>query len=86
MKQSISTKITVFFAVTLFLVCITFIAFGKFQTNRIISQIQTNQINAINYITELYNNDILLQNIETYFNKFNLELIQDKNLILNSTR
>ena len=83
MKQSISTKVTVFFAVTLFLVCITFIAFGKFQTNRIISQIQTNQINAINYITELYNNDILLQNIETYFNKFNLELIQDKNLIQN---
>lgn len=83
MKQTISKKITIFFAIAIFLVCIAFIAFGKYQTNRAISQIQTNQVNAINYIIELYDNDIVLQNIEKYFNKFNLILVKDKNLIQN---
>ena len=44
---------------------------------------QANQINAINYLLELYDRSIPPQDIQQYFKNFGLELVKDKNVMVN---
>ena len=78
MKHSLTTKITIFFVIALMLVCVLFITFGRIQMNKALSRMQANQINAINYLLELYDRSIPPQDIQQYFKNFGLELVKDK--------
>ncbi|MBQ9875550.1 MAG: HAMP domain-containing protein [Campylobacter sp.] len=83
MKHSLTTKITIFFVIALMLVCVLFITFGRIQMNKALSRMQANQINAINYLLELYDRSIPPQDIQQYFKNFGLELVKDKNVMVN---
>ena len=83
MKHSLTTKITIIFVIALMLVCVLFITFGKIQMNKALARMQANQINAINYLLELYDRSVPPQDIQQYFKNFGLELVKDKNVMVN---
>ena len=83
MKHSLITKITVFFVIALILVCTLFVTFGRIQMSKALGAMQANQINAVNYLLELYKRNTPPSDIEQYFSNFGLELFKDKNVILN---
>ena len=83
MKHSLITKITVFFVIALILVCTLFITFGRIQMSKALGAMQANQINAVNYLLELYKRNTPPSDIEQYFSNFGLELVKDKNVIQN---
>ena len=83
MKHSLITKVTVFFVIALILVCMLFITFGRIQMSKALGAMQANQINAVNYLLELYKRNTPPSDIEQYFSNFGLELVKDKNVIQN---
>ena len=82
MKHSLTTKITIIFVIALMLVCVLFITFGKIQMNKALSRMHANQVNAINYLLELYDRSVPPQDIQQYFKNFGLELVKDKNVMV----
>lgn len=83
MKHSLIKKISVIFIIAFVLVCVLFISFGKMQTNKAMSQIQSNQLNAVNYLLGLYEKATPPTDIEQYFRNFGFELVKDKNIVTN---
>ncbi|MBO7475799.1 MAG: sensor histidine kinase, partial [Campylobacter sp.] len=83
MKHSLTTKITIFFVIALVLVAVLFITFGRIQMSKALARMQANQINAINYLLELYDRSVPPQDIQQYFKNFGLELVKDKNVMVN---
>lgn len=81
MKGSLGSKITTIFIIVSFLVCVLFVTFSKIQTNKELNQMQTAQLNSINYLIELYNKGTPPSDIQSYFKTFNLQIVKDKNLI-----
>lgn len=83
MKHSLINKITISFVIILLLVTALFMTFGMMQMNRTLARLQTNQVNAVNYLIDLYNRSTPPRNIEQYFKNFGMEFVKDKNLITN---
>ncbi|MCR8684115.1 ArsS family sensor histidine kinase [Campylobacter ureolyticus] len=83
MRYSLSTKISVVFAIAFGLVCILFITFGRIQLNQAFDRMTVAQINSINYLLGLYERNTPPENLDEYFSNFNLVATKDKNLISN---
>ena len=83
MRYSLSTKISVVFAIAFGLVCILFITFGRIQLNQAFDRMTVSQINSINYLLGLYERKTPPENLDEYFSNFNLTATKDKNLISN---
>ncbi|MDU5325585.1 HAMP domain-containing protein, partial [Campylobacter ureolyticus] len=83
MRYSLSTKISVVFAIAFGLVCILFITFGRIQLSQAFDRMTVAQINSINYLLGLYERNTPPENLDEYFSNFNLVATKDKNLISN---
>lgn len=84
MRYSLSTKISVVFAITFSLVTVLFVTFGKIQLGQAFERMKISQINSVNYLLSLYEKGTPPGDIEQYFKNFNLEIVKDKNLISNA--
>lgn len=83
MKYSLSTKISIVFAIAFGLVCLLFITFGKIQINQAIERMTSSQVNSINYLLNLYEKATPPSDIEEYFSNFGLTVAKDQNLVTN---
>lgn len=86
MKNSITTKITIIFAIAFSLVCILFLTFAKVEREHAIEKVRDKQISAINYLLALYERANPPQDLSHYFRNFGLEYVGSKNLILSVTQ
>lgn len=80
-RQSLSTKITFVFAISFVLVCILFMLLYKVQHEKILDLMQERQFQSMNYLLQLYRQQIPPQNVEAYFNSFGLKRVENKNLM-----
>ena len=80
-RHSLSTKITINFAISLFLLGILFVLLMKFENEKKMEAMQERQFQSINYLFQLYKNNTPPKDIEAYFNYFGLKRVQNQNLM-----
>ncbi|CUU84663.1 HAMP domain-containing histidine kinase [Campylobacter hyointestinalis subsp. hyointestinalis] len=80
MRYSLSTKITVIFAIGFSVICILFSMFAKLQHESMLDKVKENQYNAINWLLALYKKSNMPEDWEEYFKNFNLSYVTDLNL------
>ncbi|AQW82231.1 ArsS family sensor histidine kinase [Campylobacter pinnipediorum] len=78
MKYSITTKITIIFAIAFSLVCILLITFSNIEKEHLIEKARDKQINAINYLLALYERANPPQDLSHYFRNFGLIYVDKK--------
>ena len=54
MKYSITTKITIIFAIAFSLMCLLFVTFANIQQESALEKLKDKQISAMNYLVALY--------------------------------
>ncbi|EAI5646577.1 HAMP domain-containing histidine kinase [Campylobacter fetus] len=80
MKYSLTTKITVIFAIGFTVICALFFMFSKLQHKSVLDKVKENQYNSINWLLSLYKKSNMPEDWEQYFKNFNLAYIKDPNL------
>ncbi|QQF51911.1 ArsS family sensor histidine kinase [Campylobacter fetus] len=80
MKYSLTTKITVIFAIGFTVICALFFMFSKLQHESVLDKVKENQYNSINWLLSLYKKSNMPEDWEQYFKNFNLAYIKDPNL------
>ena len=80
MKYSITTKITIIFAIAFSLMCLLFVTFANIQQESALEKLKDRQISAMNYLVALYERGNPPRDLEHYFKNFNLEYVGNKNL------
>ncbi|CAD7286842.1 hypothetical protein LMG7974_00111 [Campylobacter majalis] len=80
-RYSITTKITIIFAIAFSLVLALIITFYKIEQERALDKVRDRQINAINYLLALYERANPPQDLSHYFRNFGLEYVSNNNLI-----
>lgn len=80
MKYSITTKITIIFAMAFSLVCILFFTYANIQHENAIERVRDKQASAINYLLALYERANPPQDLVHYFKNFGLNYVGSKNL------
>lgn len=81
-RYSITTKITIIFAIAFSLVLALIITFYKIEQERALDKVRDRQINAINYLLALYERANPPQDLSHYFRNFGLEYVSNSNLAL----
>ena len=85
MKYSITTKITIIFAIAFSLMCLLFVTFANIQQENALEKLKDKQISAMNYLVALYERGNPPRDLEHYFKNFNLEYVGNKNLATSVT-
>ena len=85
MKYSITTKITIIFAIAFSLMCLLFVTFANIQQESALEKLKDKQISAMNYLVALYERGNPPRDLEHYFKNFNLEYVGNKNLATSVT-
>ncbi|WP_107788427.1 ArsS family sensor histidine kinase [Campylobacter concisus] len=80
MKYSITTKITIIFAIAFSLMCLLFVTFANIQQESALEKLKDRQISAMNYLVALYERGNPPRDLEHYFKNFYLEYVGNKNL------
>ena len=78
MKYSLTTKLTIVFAIAFTLVCMLFFTFANIQRNNTLEKIKDKQISAINYLVALYERSNPPSDLTKYFQTFGLHTMDDK--------
>ena len=76
MKYSLTTKITVVFALAFSLVCILFYTFANIQLDNALEKIKNKQLNAINYLIASYEKSNPPSDLTIYFRNFGLTYVK----------
>ncbi len=80
MKYSITTKITIIFAMAFSLMCLLFVTFANIQRESALEKLRDKQLSAMNYLLALYERANPPRDLEHYFKNFGLEYVGNKNL------
>ncbi|MBE2985136.1 HAMP domain-containing histidine kinase [Campylobacter sp. RM9344] len=80
MKYSITTKITIIFAIAFSLMCLLFLTFANIQRDNAVDKLRSKQVSAISYLLTLYERANPPKDLEHYFKNFGLEYVGNKNL------
>jgi len=67
MKYSITTKITIIFAIAFSLMCLLFVTFANIQQESALEKLKDRQISAMNYLVALYERGNPPRDLEHYF-------------------
>lgn len=78
MKYSLTTKITVVFAIAFSLVCMLFFTFANIQKNSTLEKTKEKQLAAINYLVALYERSNPPSDLTKYFENFELHTMDNK--------
>ena len=81
MKYSLTTKLTVVFAVAFSLVCMLFFTFANMQRNNTLEKTRDKQLSAINYLVALYERSNPPSDLAKYFANFGLRTMNDEKTI-----
>ena len=76
MRYSLTTKITVVFALAFSLICILFYTFANIQLDNALEKIKNKQLNAINYLIASYEKSNPPSDLTIYFRNFGLTYIK----------
>lgn len=79
-RYSITTKITVVFAIAFSLVCMLLLTFGNIQLNDMLEKTKDKQMSAITYLVDLYERSNPPSDLSQYFKNFGLTYVDNKNL------
>ncbi|MDL0087770.1 ArsS family sensor histidine kinase [Campylobacter gastrosuis] len=80
MKSSITTKITIIFAIAFTLVCVLFLTLARIERDHAIEKVRDRQISATNYLLSLYEKSKLPQDFNHYFRNFGFESVSSNML------
>ena len=80
MRYSLTTKITVIFAIGFIVICTLFFMFFKLQNERILGKIGENHYNSISWLLSLYQKSNMPEDWERYFKNFDLAYVKNANL------
>ena len=83
MKYSLTTKITVVFALAFSLVCILFYTFANIQLDNALEKIKNKQLNAINYLIASYEKSNPPSDLTIYFRNFGLTYVKSDKTVAN---
>lgn len=81
-RNSLSTKISFVFIVSLFLLVTLFVVLYEYQAEKNLKNMKERQLQSINYIFMLYKNNSSPQGINEYFSNFGLRPVKNQNLRL----
>lgn len=80
-KYSITTKITIVFAIAFSLVCMLLLTFANIQLNNMLEKTKDRQMSAINYLLTLYEKSNPPSDLSHYFKNFGLSYVDNKNFV-----
>ena len=83
MRYSLTTKITVVFALAFSLVCILFYTFASIQLDNALEKIKNKQLNAINYLIASYEKSNPPSDLTIYFRNFGLTYVKSDKTVAN---
>ena len=83
MRYSLTTKITVVFALAFSLVCILFYTFANIQLDNALEKIKNKQLNAINYLIASYEKSNPPSDLTIYFRNFGLTYVKSDKTVAN---
>ncbi len=83
MRYSLTTKITVVFALAFSLVCILFYTFASIQLDNALEKIKNKQLNAINYLIASYEKSNPPSDLTIYFRNFGLTYVKSDKTVTN---
>lgn len=79
MRYSITTKISIVFAIAFSLMCMLFLTFGNIHLNDMLERTKEKQTNAINYLLDLYERSNPPSDLSQYFKNLGLTYVDNKN-------
>ena len=80
MRYSLTTKITIIFAIGFIVICTLFFMFFKLQNERLLGKISENHYNSISWLLSLYQKSNMPEDWERYFKNFDLAYVKNENL------
>ena len=80
MRYSLTTKITIIFAIGFIVICTLFFMFFKLQNERLLEKISENHYNSISWLLSLYQKSNMPEDWERYFKNFDLAYVKNANL------
>ncbi|WP_096018870.1 ArsS family sensor histidine kinase [Campylobacter lanienae] len=80
MRYSLTTKITIIFAIGFIVICTLFFMFFKLQNERLLGKISENHYNSISWLLSLYQKSNMPEDWERYFKNFDLAYVKNANL------
>ena len=83
MRYSLTTKISVVFALAFSLVCILFYTFASIQLDNALEKIKNKQLNAINYLIASYEKSNPPSDLTNYFRNFGLTYVKSDKTVAN---
>ena len=83
MRYSLTTKISVVFALAFSLVCILFYTFASIQLDNALEKIKNKQLNAINYLIASYEKSNPPSDLTIYFRNFGLTYVKSDKTVAN---
>ncbi len=83
MRYSLTTKITVVFALAFSLICILFYTFANIQLDNALEKIKNKQLNAINYLIASYEKSNPPSDLTIYFRNFGLTYVKSDKTVAN---
>ena len=83
MRYSLTTKISVVFALAFSLVCILFYTFASIQLDNALEKIKNKQLNAINYLIASYEKSNPPSDLTNYFKNFGLTYVKSDKTVAN---
>jgi hamp domain protein len=83
MRYSLTTKISVVFALAFSLVCILFYTFASIQLDNALEEIKNKQLNAINYLIASYEKSNPPSDLTNYFRNFGLTYVKSDKTVAN---
>ena len=83
MRYSLTTKISVVFALAFSLVCILFYTFASIQLDNALEKIKNKQLNAINYLIASYEKSNPPSDLTIYFRNFGLTYVKSDKTVTN---
>ena len=83
MRYSLTTKISVVFALAFSLVCILFYTFASIQLDNALEEIKNKQLNAINYLIASYEKSNPPSDLTNYFRNFGLTYAKSDKTVAN---
>ena len=83
MRYSLTTKISIVFALAFSLVCILFYTFASMQLDNALEKIKNKQLNAINYLIASYEKSNPPSDLTIYFRNFGLTYVKSDKTVAN---
>ena len=83
MRYSLTTKISLVFALAFSLVCILFYTFASMQLDNALEKIKNKQLNAINYLIASYEKSNPPSDLTIYFRNFGLTYVKSDKTVAN---